>query len=94
MLSLSMSNSAVCHIDIWNRGGIDPPFLTSTLDGGEWRASRHGSFTPGERDPSTHYIGGDMGPGFGLNPVKGSENGEPPECEFRYYIYTSLFGKN
>jgi len=28
-------------------------FLTSALDGDEWSASRHGSFTPG-----THWIGG------------------------------------
>jgi hypothetical protein len=26
-----------------------PPFLTSTLDGGEWSASRPGRFTAGER---------------------------------------------
>jgi hypothetical protein len=32
-------------------GGIDPPFLTSTLDGGEWSNSRPGRFTPGERAP-------------------------------------------
>jgi hypothetical protein len=29
-------------------------FLTSTLDGGEWSASRPGDFTPDEGIPITH----------------------------------------
>jgi len=29
-------------------------FLTSTLDGGEWSASRPGRFTPRERAPDTN----------------------------------------
>jgi hypothetical protein len=34
-------------------------FSTSALDGGEWSASRHGpAFTPGERTPGTHWVGG------------------------------------
>jgi hypothetical protein len=37
--------------------GIDPS-LTSALVGAEWSASRHGLFNPGERAPSTHWIGG------------------------------------
>jgi hypothetical protein len=36
--------------------------LTSALDGGEWSASHHGRFTPRERDPLTHWIGGWVGP--------------------------------
>jgi hypothetical protein len=36
--------------------------LTSTLDGGEWSAKGRGRFTPGERAPGTHWIGGWMGP--------------------------------
>jgi hypothetical protein len=32
--------------------------LTSALVGGEWSASRPGSFTPGERVSYTHWIGG------------------------------------
>jgi hypothetical protein len=32
--------------------------LTSALDGGEWSASRPGRFTPRERAPGTHWIGG------------------------------------
>jgi hypothetical protein len=36
--------------------------LTSALDGGEWSASRPARFTPRERAPSTHWIGGWVGP--------------------------------
>jgi hypothetical protein len=32
--------------------------LTSALDGGEWSASRPAHFTPRERAPGTHWIGG------------------------------------
>jgi hypothetical protein len=35
--------------------------LTSALDGGEWSASRTGRFTPRERAPGTHWIGGWVG---------------------------------
>jgi hypothetical protein len=35
--------------------------LTSALDVGEWSASRHGRFTPRERAPCTHWIGGWVG---------------------------------
>jgi hypothetical protein len=33
-------------------------FSTSALNGGEWSASRPGRFTPRERTPGTHWIGG------------------------------------
>jgi hypothetical protein len=36
--------------------------FTSVLDGGEWSASRPGRFTPRERAPGTHWIGGWVGP--------------------------------
>jgi hypothetical protein len=36
--------------------------LTLALDGGEWSASRPGRFTPRERAPGTHWIGGWVGP--------------------------------
>jgi hypothetical protein len=36
--------------------------LTSALDRGEWSASRPGCFTPRERPPVTHWIGGWVGP--------------------------------
>jgi hypothetical protein len=42
------------------------PFLTFTLDGGEWSASRPGRFTLWERAPSTHSIGDWVDPRAGL----------------------------
>jgi hypothetical protein len=35
--------------------------LTSALAGGEWSDSRPFRFTPGERAPVTHWIGGWVG---------------------------------
>jgi hypothetical protein len=43
--------------------------LTSALDGGEWSASRPGRFTPTERKPCTHWIGGWVGPRACLDTV-------------------------
>jgi hypothetical protein len=43
--------------------------LTSALDGGEWAASRPGRFTPRERVPGTHWIGGWVGPRAVLDAV-------------------------
>jgi hypothetical protein len=37
-------------------------FLTSSLDGGEWSASRPGRFTPREKAPGTHWTGGSVSP--------------------------------
>jgi hypothetical protein len=45
-------------------------FLTSTLVGGEWSASRSGRFTSGERAPSTYWIGGWVGPRTGLDDIE------------------------
>jgi hypothetical protein len=45
-------------------------FLTSALVGGEWSDSRPCRFTPGERAPGTHWIGGWMDPRAGLNDVE------------------------
>jgi hypothetical protein len=36
--------------------------LTSALEGGEWSASCPSHFTPRERAPVTHWIGGWVGP--------------------------------
>jgi hypothetical protein len=36
-------------------------FATSALDGGEWSALRPGRFTPKERAPGIHWIGGWVG---------------------------------
>jgi hypothetical protein len=43
--------------------------LTSALDGGESSASSPGRFTPRERDPDTHCIGGWVGPRTVLDAV-------------------------
>jgi hypothetical protein len=45
-------------------------FLTSALVGGEWSASRPDRFTPEERAPGTHWIGGWVGPRTGLDDVE------------------------
>jgi hypothetical protein len=45
-------------------------FLTSSLVGGEWSASRPSRFTLGGRAPSTHWIGGWMSPRSGLDDVE------------------------
>jgi hypothetical protein len=43
--------------------------LTSTLDGSELSASRLGCFTPRERAPATHWIGGWVSPRASLDAV-------------------------
>jgi hypothetical protein len=43
--------------------------LTPALDGGEWSASHPGCFTPKERVPGTHWIGGWVGPRARLETV-------------------------
>jgi hypothetical protein len=43
--------------------------LTLALDGGELSASHPGRFTPRERDPGTHWIGGWVGPRAVLDAV-------------------------
>jgi hypothetical protein len=40
-------------VDVWTH-----VILTSALFGGEWSASRPCRFTPEERAPITHWIGG------------------------------------
>jgi hypothetical protein len=44
--------------------------LTSALVGGEWSAAHPDRFTPGERDPGTHWIGGWVDPRAGLHDVE------------------------
>jgi hypothetical protein len=60
--SLCLITEALCHEDIWEIGDVPPPFFTLVLDGGKWLASYPGCFSPGERGPSTHWTGGQMGP--------------------------------
>jgi hypothetical protein len=45
-------------------------FLTSTVDAGEWSASRPCNFTRGVRTSVTHWIGGWMGPRVRLDAVE------------------------
>jgi hypothetical protein len=45
-------------------------FLTSALDGGQWPASRPCRFTPGERAPGSHWIGGWVGLIVGLDDME------------------------
>jgi hypothetical protein len=45
-------------------------FLNSALEEGKWSASRPCRFTPGERAPGTHWVGGWVGPRVGLDAVK------------------------
>jgi hypothetical protein len=45
-------------------------FLTSALAGGVGSASRPDRFAPGERAPSTHWIGGWVDPRAGLDNVE------------------------
>jgi hypothetical protein len=42
-------------------GGVDPPFVTSALDGDEWSASSPSSFIPWETAPDTHWLRGSVG---------------------------------
>jgi hypothetical protein len=51
-------------VEVWLQA-----FLTSVLDGGEWSVSHPGRFTPRERAPVTHWIGGCVGPRVGLDVV-------------------------
>jgi hypothetical protein len=43
--------------------------LTSALDGGEWSDSRPGCFSPRQRAPGTHWVGGWVGSRLALDVV-------------------------
>jgi hypothetical protein len=58
-------------------------FLTSALDGGEWSTSRPCRFTPGERAPGTHWIGGWVDPRAGLDDLEKRKFLTPPGLELR-----------
>jgi hypothetical protein len=83
-------------------GGVDVYihiFLTSALAGGEWSASLPSRFTPGERAPGTHCIGGWVNsrasldnmekrkfltlPGFELQPL-----GRPARSQSLYQLHS------
>jgi hypothetical protein len=59
--------------------------LTSALVGGEWSVSRPGRFTPGERAPGTHWIGGWVDPRAGLNDVEKTKFFTLPGLELRSF---------
>jgi hypothetical protein len=44
-----------------------PSFLTLALAVGKWLASHPGRFTPGQKSPGNHWIGGWVGSSIGLN---------------------------
>jgi hypothetical protein len=58
-------------------------FLTSALVGGEWSASRPGRFTPAERAPVTHGVGGWVDPRAGLDDVEKRKFLTLPELEIQ-----------
>jgi hypothetical protein len=49
---------------------LDIILFTSALVGGEWSALRPDRFTPGERAPGTHWLGGWVDPRTGLDDVE------------------------
>jgi hypothetical protein len=58
-------------------------FLTSALAVGEWSASRPSCFTPGERVPCIHWIGGWVYPRSGLKVVEKRKFLTPPGLKLR-----------
>jgi hypothetical protein len=62
-------NQAPRHEDVLGSGGIATRILDSTLNTGEWSASRPGSFIPKESTPGTYWIGGWVGTRAGLDAV-------------------------
>jgi hypothetical protein len=58
-------------------------FLTSALVRGEWSASRLSRFTPVERAPGTHWMGGWVGPRAGLDDVEKKQFLTLPGLELR-----------
>jgi hypothetical protein len=72
-------------VDVWSH-----IFLTSSLVGGEWSASRPGYFTYGERAPGTHWIGVWVGPRFGLEDVEMRKFLTLPGLELRTLCHPAL----
>jgi hypothetical protein len=67
-------------------GGVDlliHIFLTSALVGGEWSSTRLCSYTPIERVPGTHLIGGWFVPRSGLDDVEMRKFLTLPELKLR-----------
>jgi ribosome modulation factor len=66
-------------------GGVDVQIhvLTSALVGGKWSASRLCRFTPGERAPRSHWIGGWVDPRANLDDMAKLKFLTPPGLELR-----------
>jgi hypothetical protein len=69
-LSLYLISWALRDEDLWRSGGIDLPFLTLEIDGGEWSAPHPCHFTPGETDLSTYRTGEWVGPRTGVEAIE------------------------
>jgi hypothetical protein len=71
----------------WNRALYAKLLVTELVEKmepkGEWSASRPYRFTLGERAPSTHWIGGWVGPRAGLDAVEKRKFLTLPELEFQ-----------
>jgi hypothetical protein len=75
LLLLKNVKLSVCVINqdamkMYGGGGIAPLFLTSTVDGGEWSASRPCRFTSEKRAPGTLSVEGWVDPRTGLDAVE------------------------
>jgi hypothetical protein len=57
-------------VKTWGSGAIAPPFFTLTPDGGELSALCPCRFTARERDPGADWIGGCVGPRFGMDGIE------------------------
>jgi len=59
-------------------GDIAPCILTSALEEGKWSASCPGRFTPRERAPDIHWLGGWVGLRAGLEALEKRRIPSPP----------------
>jgi hypothetical protein len=68
----TLNELSITDEDVWESGGIAPPFLTTAIDGTEWSASRPYCFNPGETPlpPGTHWVGGWVGVRASLDVMK------------------------
>jgi hypothetical protein len=69
-LSLCLTSQALRHEDVWGVDVYTHVFLISAPAGDEWSASHLGRFTPGERSPCTHWIGGWFDPRTSVDNVE------------------------
>jgi hypothetical protein len=105
-LSVKLSLCLTKHHAVKTYWGVEVQrhtFLTAALEGDEWSDSRPGRFTPGERVPSSHWIGSWGGTRAGLDGVvkrqipspRRESTPPPPRTPIRQPVssrYTILFG--